>query len=128
MPPIPQRWTVKLYPPWTADAGSPIREFILEQNQEDRARIVSRMQQLADLGPQRLLMEDHAELVRQARERLYELRVRGKHSFRLFFCYAHTTIVILHIIKKKGWDLPKQDIQTAERRCREVLRYDEERE
>ncbi|QUY40727.1 type II toxin-antitoxin system RelE/ParE family toxin [Acaryochloris marina] len=59
-------------------------------------------------------------------DRLFELRVKSKEGIaRVFYCtLVGEKIVMLHSFVKKTQKTPKQELQIARRRLKEVLKHD----
>jgi phage-related protein len=110
-------WTVLLYPPGK-DWGC-VAEFIEGLPAEQQARIAKKFELLEQYGPFNLGV-GHVAPVHGARNRVYELRVLGKSSFRFFFTCVGHVVVILHGVQKKSQRLHKKDIEAADRRAAEV--------
>ncbi len=110
-------WSIELYP-LGADGG-PVAEFIAGLPPEQQARIARKFELLEEFGPFSLGV-GHVAAVHGARNRVYELRVLGKSSYRLFFTCVGHVVVILHGVQKKSQGLHKRDVDLADRRAAEV--------
>ena len=113
-------WTVELYPP--GKDGGCVAEFIQGLPEEQQARIARKIELLEEFGPFNL-GAGHVAPVHGTRNRVYELRILGRSSFRFFFACAGHAIIILHGVQKKSQRLAKRDVDTADRRAGEVLAF-----
>ncbi|MES2059618.1 MAG: type II toxin-antitoxin system RelE/ParE family toxin [Patescibacteria group bacterium] len=44
---------------------------------------------------------------------LFELRIVGDDHVRIFYCFSHNKVYLLHGIRKKSMKLPKRDVDLA---------------
>jgi len=51
---------------------------------------------------------------KKIRNNLYELRIRGKRSFRIFYTFDSQIIYLLHIFQKKSQKTPVKEINIAQ--------------
>jgi phage-related protein len=105
---------------FTARGGRrPVEEFIREQSSRTQAAFVRAI----DL----IEKEDlHARGVsfRQVRGKLWEIRIQADGAVRIFYAVRdrdEREMILLHAYKKETRKAPHQELQTAERRMREVL-------
>lgn len=47
---------------------------------------------------------------------IYELRIRGKEEFRIFYAFVDNKICLLHAFKKQTQETPNREIKTAQER------------
>ena len=98
---------------------APVEKYILEQPEKDRAKILVRLELLAEKGP--TLKRPFADVLRG---RLRELRVpRGRNQHRiLYFFVLRTKVILLHAFRKKTGKVPKREMEVAEVRMEEINR------
>ena len=53
--------------------------------------------------------------------KLYELRIQGENSIRIFYCFQKGKFYLLHIFRKKTQKLPKKEIKTALDRLKQII-------
>jgi len=111
-------WTVELYPLGKHEGC--VAEFIQGLPEEQQARIAKKIELLEEFGPFNLGV-GHVAAVHGTRNHVYELRILGRSSFRLFFTCVGHVVVILHGVQKKSQHLRRKDVETADRRAAEVL-------
>ena len=100
----------------TASGNKPVREWLLEQNQDDR-RTVGHDIQTAEFGWP-LGMPTCRPLGNgwwEVRSNMSDDRVG-----RVIFCISHGAMVLLHGFVKKTQKTPKAEIELAHRRRREI--------
>jgi phage-related protein len=97
-----------------------VAEFIQGLPDDQQARIAKKIELVEEFGPFNLGV-GHVAAVHGTRNRVYELRILGKSSFRFFFTCVGRIVVILHGVQKKSQRLRKRDVETADRRAAEVL-------
>lgn len=49
-------------------------------------------------------------------ESIYEIRIRGSSSWRVFYAYYQEAVIVLHIYNKKSQKTSKNELKTALRR------------
>jgi len=92
---------------------NPIEEFIEALPETDRALVRARITSLAELGNRA-----REPLSKSLGEGLFELRVKAS---RIFYCFKPgRTIVLLHGFNKKSQKTPKDEIDIARKRMKEV--------
>ena len=100
----------------TAKGREPVRDWLMEIPREDRRIIGEDIKDVEFAWPLGL------PLVRSLGRELWEVRsslTQGKIA-RVIFCTEHGYIVLLHGFIKKTQKVPKQDIELALKRKREV--------
>jgi phage-related protein len=107
-------WKVKFF---QTDRGDyPVRDFILEQNEEAQARIILSIELLRDNGP--FLKPPH---IKKLRDKFYELRIMGKVPVRIFYTIYKSEYFLLHAFKKKSQKTPSREIRLGIDRMREII-------
>ena len=113
------RWTVDDYR--TPQGGRPVREALMKLSDEARAKVAATLEMLARRGNG--LMLPHSRALGSG---LFEIRVKHPEGpFRIMYCFRPgRRAVLLHAFVKKAQQTPKQDLDQAKARKREL----EERE
>jgi phage-related protein len=107
-------WQIEFY---VTEAGNaPVRDWIGDMPQEDRARALQYIDQLARLGT-----EARMPLVKPLGHKLFELRwpASDKEHRIVYFAASGKKFVLLHGFIKKKQATPPKVIATALRRMRE---------
>jgi len=99
-------WKVKFFQ--TARGDSPVEMFIREQDETTYAKILHSIKLLQDSGP--FLKPPY---IKKLQNKLYELRISGKDSFRLFYTIINGEYYILHAFKKKSQKTPLKELKVA---------------
>ena len=81
-------------------------DFLLSFDDETTARVLGNLELLDELGP--LLRPPKSKKVIKD---LYELRVHGKLSIRIFYTFYKNQIFILGAFVKKSQKIPKQELK-----------------
>jgi len=112
-----ETWSLEFFE--TESGRQPVQEFLERLPATDQARALRELDRLAEFGTALSFPE-----VRQVSgSNLWELRVRGKNDFRIFYVVAaNRTIVLLHAFAKKSQRTPLREIATANTRLREYQR------
>jgi phage-related protein len=101
----------------TAAGRSPVEAFIREQPARLRAAILDALQAIVDTG-----IETSGVSFRQVRGKLWEIRIQSGSAARLFYVLRTANeMVLLHAYRKQSQKAPTREIETAERRMKEVL-------
>lgn len=107
-------WKVKFFQ--TARGDSPVKDFIEEQDKTTITRINLSIRLLIDYGPF-LKPPD----VKKLQGKLYELRIPGKTSVRIFYTIFRVEYYLLHAFKKKSQKTPSKELKVALDRMRKIL-------
>ena len=94
----------------------PVKEFIKEQNILTQARITKSIELLSHKGP--FLKPPY---IKKLQNKLYELRISGKDTFRLFYTIINAEYYILHAFKKKSQKTPVRELKIAIDRMRGMI-------
>lgn len=101
----------------TAAGRSPVETFIGEQPPRLRAAILDALQAIRDSG-----VEASGVSLRQIRGKLWEIRIQAGDAARVFYILRTAEeMILLHSYQKKSQKAPAREIETAERRMKEVL-------
>lgn len=99
-------WKVKFYR--SHFGNCPVEDFIKKQNDETYARILHSIAVLGENGP--FLKPPYSKKIQS---KLYELRVVGKTSIRIFYTVFKDEYYLLHAFKKESQKTPPKEIKTA---------------
>lgn len=83
-----------------------IRPFLDSLHKAESTKVARALKLLRDVG--HLLRMPH---VKKVSERVFELRIEGKISVRLFYTFSHSKIYILHGFVKKSQDIPEKELR-----------------
>lgn len=108
------KWKVRFFQ--TARGSYPVKEFIEKQNFPIQAKINKSIRLLINYGP--FLKPPYSK---KLQGKLYELRIIGKVSIRIFYTPYNNQYFLLHVIKKKAQKIPKKEIKTALDRMKELI-------
>lgn len=92
----------------TLRGEKPVEKFIESQDEPTYARILHSLELLEKYGP--FLKPP---LIKKVDKKLYELRIVGKTSVRVFYTIKNNQYYLLHAFKKKGQKAPIKEIKTA---------------
>src|SRR3989344_6934828 len=104
-------WKVRFFQ--TARGDSKVKNFIEEQDNATETKINLSIRLLIDYGPF-LKPPD----IRKLKDRLYELRIPGKTSVRIFYTVIKGEYYLLHAFKKKSQKTPPKELKLAVDRMR----------
>lgn len=107
-------WKVKFFQ--TARGDSPVETFIREQDETTYAKILHSIKLLIDSGP--FLKPPY---IKKLQSKLYELRISGKDSFRLFYTINNGEYHILHAFRKKSQKTPTRELKVAIDRMKRLV-------
>ena len=100
---------------------SPVQEFIKSLNKQDKAKVLGCLQSIQELGLDCPRVE-----FRQIEGKLWEIKVRTQAGgYRFFYITIKKEVmVLLHAYKKQSQKAPKNEIEIALKRLKEVLKND----
>ncbi len=107
-------WKVKFFQ--TSRGDNPVEMFIREQDETTYAKILHSIKMLRDNGP--FLKPPY---IKKLQGKLYELRISGKDSFRLFYTIINGEYHILHAFKKKSQKTPTRELKVAVDRMKKLV-------
>lgn len=99
----------------TARGEFPVRDFMLQQNNETRVKFYRLYDLLNEYGP-RLTFPYSKHIT----GKIYELRIRGKTEVRIFYASVENSYILLHAIYKKSQKIPVREIKTAQERLTKI--------
>jgi len=100
----------------TIRGGSPVEDFIREQDEATYAKILQSIKLLAENGP--FLKPPY---IKKLQNKLYELRISGKVAIRIFYTIANNEYYLLHAFKKKSQKTPAKELKTALDRLSKIV-------
>ena len=101
----------------TSSGRQPVREYLDALPAGDRGEATAIIDSIELFGFQTPRVR-----FRQIRGKLWEFRIEGQTSHRVFYVtITGPVMVLLHAYKKEGQKAPPDEIRTAERRMKEVL-------
>jgi phage-related protein len=109
-------WNIEYY---QSEAGrSPVAEFIDSLEAAAKARVARTLDLLEEFG-----IELGMPYARHLEKQLWELRVRqARNRYRIiYFLASGQTFVLLHGLSKKTGQVPRSDLEIAERRLDDYL-------
>jgi len=107
-------WKVKFFQ--SARGNYPVKNFIQEQDEATYAKVLHIITLLRNNGP--FLKPPY---IKKLQNKLYELRISGKTSIRIFYTVAHDEFYLLHAFKKKTQKTPAKELKTAIDRIGEII-------
>lgn len=110
-------WNIEYYE--TEGGNSPVQDFIDSLSEQHQAKIIQRVDLLADKGT--LLKEPY---VKNIKGKIWELRIPTKENiYRIFyFAYTGRKMILLHGFIKKTEKTPQREIDIAEERMKDYIR------
>jgi len=113
-------WTIDFYR--GVEGNVPIEDFLVSLSEKDRARIAWAINLLEEYGLQLSL-----SYVKHLKGKLWELRIRaGRKDYRIiYFAYVGQRFIILHGLLKKTQEMPRRELEVAERRMADFLTREE---
>ena len=100
----------------TKNGYQPVKEFIDSQDIKTQTRIVQSSNLLKVNGP--FLKPP---FIKKLQGKLYELRIQGQSSIRIFYTIKGNNYFLLHVFKKKSQKTPTKELQTALDRMRKII-------
>ncbi len=102
--------------PWKVYYLSKVYQYLQKLPSQDRSRIKTAIEFLEKFGP---LIKP--PLSKKIKRNLYELRIKGQDSYRVFYTKIKSIYYLVHIFKKKSQKTPKKEIKTALDRIRQII-------
>jgi len=100
----------------TARGEYPVKEFIEKQDRNTVAKINLSIRLLIDYGPF-LKPPD----IKKLQNKLYELRIQGKSSVRIFYTIVTGEYYLLHAFIKKSQKTPPKELKVALDRMEKII-------
>lgn len=106
-------WKVKFFQ--TKRGDYPIKEFIEKLEKKTYTRVLKSITLLSNFGP--FVKMPYSKKIAPG---LYELRIKGAESIRIFYVQVNQVYYLVHVFKKKTDKIPAREIRTALDRVREL--------
>lgn len=107
-------WKVNFFQ--TARREFPVKEFIEDQDEATYAKFLQLLALLRESGP--FLKPPY---IKKLQDKLYELRISGKTAVRIFYTIVNNEYYLLHAFKKKSQKTPRQELETALDRLKNLI-------
>jgi len=107
-------WKVKFFQ--TARGDHPVKEFMEKLEKKSYARVLRSISLLQEFGPS-LRMPYSKKIA----SKLYELRVKGIETIRIFYTQANQEYYLVHAFKKETQKTPRQEIKLGLDRIKELI-------
>lgn len=96
-----------------------VKKFIASQEAPIIAKVLRTIDLLEQFGNQ--LQLPHSKSIGQG---LFELRISGYKTIRIFYGYHNQKAILFHGFIKKTQQIPKNEINIARRRFKEIIKFD----
>lgn len=93
----------------------PVKTFIQEQDESTYAKFLLSIQLLQNNGP--FLKPPY---IKKLQNKLYELRISGRITIRIFYTIVNNEYYLLHAFKKKSQKTPLKELKVAIDRMKEI--------
>lgn len=93
---------------YTSRSDSPVYDFIKKQDLKSRTKISQYVRLLSEYGPNL-----KPPYMKKIQNQLFELRITGRISIRIFYSPIRREYCLLHAFKKKTQKTPKKEIKIA---------------
>ena len=100
----------------TTRGDFPVKEFIKEQDKTTYTKLIHAIELLENGGP--YLKPPY---IKKLQNKLYELRISGKVTIRIFYTIINGEYYLLHAFKKKSQKTPTKELKIALDRMRELV-------
>ena len=100
----------------SARGDFPVENFIKELDEATYAKVLQSIKLLADNGP--FLKPPY---IKKLQNKLYELRISGKATVRIFYTIINNEYYLLHSFKKKSQKTPPKELKVAVDRMKELV-------
>lgn len=107
-------WKVKFFQ--TAGGKYPVKYFLEKQNKKTFAKIIRYIELLENYGP--FIKPPYSKKIQKD---LFELRIVGKISIRIFYTLYKNKYFLLHAFKKKSQKTPKKELKIALDRMQDLI-------
>jgi phage-related protein len=99
-------WRVRFFQ--TQRGDYPVKEFIGQQDKATHAKSIHAIMLLGNNGP--FLRPPY---IKKLQNKLYELRISGRVSIRIFYTIVNDEYYLLHAFKKKTQKIPSRELKIA---------------
>lgn len=93
---------------WIVVQFAKVEKFLLQLPENARAKVSSDLVMLRQYGP--FLKQPFSKKIAKD---LFELRIKGRNSIRIFYTFSRNKIYLLHAFRKKSQKIPPKEIKTA---------------
>lgn len=107
-------WKVNFFQ--TLRGESPIKEFIKQQDEATYAKILHSIYLIKNNGP--FLKPPY---IKKLDSKLYELRILGTVTIRIFYTVQNGEYYLLHVFKKKTQKTPAKELKIAIDRMKRLI-------
>lgn len=107
-------WKVKFFQ--SARGDFPVKKFIESQNDKTLSKIIRYVELLQNYGP--FLKPPY---IQKIADKIYELRITGEISVRIFYTIQNNEYYLLHAFIKKSQKTPIKEIKIAVDRMKEII-------
>lgn len=107
-------WNINFFQ--TARGNYPVKELVEGLDEVTYAKALQSIQLLASNGP---FLKPPS--IKKLQDKLYELRISGSVTLRIFYTMYKNEYYLLHAFKKKSQKTPTQEIKTAIDRMKEII-------
>ncbi|MCX6816327.1 MAG: type II toxin-antitoxin system RelE/ParE family toxin [Candidatus Beckwithbacteria bacterium] len=102
--------------PWRAILLVKVYKDLVKLSIKDRSRIESAIGFLEKYGP-----FIKPPLCKKIKANLFELRIRGQDSYRIFYTFVKGNYYLVHLFKKKSQKIPPREIKVALDRVKQII-------
>jgi len=102
--------------PWKVLYLPQVHKFISKLSIKDRSRLKLSISFLENYGP-----DLRAPVSKKISKNLFELRIKGQNSYRIFYSRIKQIFILIHIFKKKSQKIPSREINTALDRLKQII-------
>ena len=101
---------------WRVEYFTKVNRYVETLSIDDEAKIKQAISFLENYGP--FL---RSPFVKKIEKSLFELRIIGQNSYRIFFTFKNKIYYLVHIFKKKSQKTPKKEIKLALDRIKQLI-------
>lgn len=101
---------------WIIVQFAKVEEFLFQLPENARAKASSDLVMLRQYGP--FLKQPFSKKITKD---LFELRIKGKNSTRIFYTFSSNRIYLLHAFRKKSQKIPPKEIKVALDRMKQLI-------
>lgn len=102
--------------PWKVFLLPKVGKYLLKQSLKESTRVELAIQLLENYGP--FVKPPYTKKIK---ENLFELRIKGQNSYRIFYTHTKGNYYLVHIFKKKSQKIPQKEIKTALDRIKQII-------
>jgi len=102
--------------PWKVCYLPKVHKYLSKLSNKNRSKIKAAIEHLEQHGP---LISP--ALSKKIKKDLFELRIKGQDSYRIFYTKIKSIYYLVHIFKKKSQKIPQKEIKTALDRVKQII-------